>query len=86
MTNSTTDVLLEASGVSLAFGSVQALRDVSLTLRAGEITALVGDNGAGKSTLVRCVSGIHRPDRGRIVFDGAPIDCADWRRRPGGGE
>jgi D-xylose transport system ATP-binding protein len=67
------DVLLEASGVSLAFGSVQALRDVSLTLRAGEITALVGDNGAGKSTLVRCICGIHRPDEGGFTFQGRPV-------------
>ncbi|MFF4620540.1 MULTISPECIES: ATP-binding cassette domain-containing protein [Nonomuraea] len=66
--------LLEAHEVSLAFGSVRALADVSLTLRRGEITALVGDNGAGKSTLVRCVSGIHRPQSGRIVFDGAETD------------
>ncbi|MFI7134753.1 ATP-binding cassette domain-containing protein [Nonomuraea sp. NPDC050153] len=66
--------LLETHGVSLAFGSVRALADVSLTLRRGEITALVGDNGAGKSTLVRCVSGIHRPQSGRIVFDGAEVD------------
>ncbi|MEV4362154.1 ATP-binding cassette domain-containing protein [Nonomuraea sp. NPDC004186] len=66
--------LLEAHEVSLAFGSVRALADVSLTLRRGEITALVGDNGAGKSTLVRCISGIHRPQSGRIVFDGAETD------------
>ncbi|MEV6032429.1 ATP-binding cassette domain-containing protein [Nonomuraea sp. NPDC052116] len=66
--------LLETHEVSLAFGSVRALADVSLTLRRGEITALVGDNGAGKSTLVRCISGIHRPQSGRIVFDGAETD------------
>jgi D-xylose transport system ATP-binding protein len=65
-----TDVLLAADNVSLSFGSVRALVDVSLQLRRGEITALVGDNGAGKSTLVRCMSGIHRPDAGAITFDG----------------
>jgi D-xylose transport system ATP-binding protein len=65
-----TDVLLAADNVSLSFGSVRALVDVSLQLRHGEITALVGDNGAGKSTLVRCMSGIHRPDAGTITFDG----------------
>ena len=68
-----TDILLETRDVSLAFGSVQALRDVSVTLRPGEITALVGDNGAGKSTLVRCICGIHRPDAGEINFDGGPV-------------
>jgi len=62
--------LLRVQDVSLSFGSVRALRDVSLTLGRGEITALVGDNGAGKSTLVRCMSGIHRPDAGDITFDG----------------
>lgn len=64
------EVILGVQGVSKAFGNVQALRDVDLTLRCGEITALVGDNGAGKSTLVRCIVGIHRPDSGTVVFDG----------------
>jgi ABC-type sugar transport system ATPase subunit len=66
--------LLQAQDVSLSFGSVRALRNVSLDLRPGEVTALVGDNGAGKSTLVRCISGIHRPDSGHIVFDGSRTD------------
>ena len=61
--------LLRVDDVSLSFGSVRALVEVSLTLRPGEITALVGDNGAGKSTLVRCISGIHRPDAGAIFLD-----------------
>ncbi|MEV6600943.1 ATP-binding cassette domain-containing protein [Actinoplanes sp. NPDC051346] len=65
--------LLSTDGVSLSFGSVRALVDVSLTLRPGEITALVGDNGAGKSTLVRCVAGIHRPDAGTISLDGKEL-------------
>jgi ABC-type sugar transport system ATPase subunit len=68
------DVLLECQNVSLSFGNVRALIDVSLTLRQGEITALIGDNGAGKSTLVRCVSGIHRPDSGHILLDGRKTD------------
>lgn len=70
----TGDVLVDVEDVSLSFGSVRALVDVSLTIRQGEITALVGDNGAGKSTLVRCISGIHRPDSGHIVFDGTKTD------------
>jgi ABC-type sugar transport system ATPase subunit len=72
-TASTTTALVEIDDVSLSFGSVRALVDVSLALRPGEITALVGDNGAGKSTLVRCLSGIHRPDSGRISFEGQQI-------------
>jgi len=66
--------LLQAQDVSLSFGSVRAVRNVSLDVRPGEVTALVGDNGAGKSTLVRCISGIHRPDSGHIVFDGSTTD------------
>jgi D-xylose transport system ATP-binding protein len=69
-----TTALVDVRDVSLSFGSVRALRDVSLTLAPGEITALVGDNGAGKSTLVRCLSGIHRADAGEISFEGAPVD------------
>jgi D-xylose transport system ATP-binding protein len=63
--------LLSCEDVSKSFGSVRALVDVSVWARRGEVTALVGDNGAGKSTLVRCIAGVHRPDGGRIVFDGA---------------
>jgi simple sugar transport system ATP-binding protein len=65
--------LLSVDDVSLSFGNVRALVGVSLTLRAGEITALVGDNGAGKSTLVRCISGIHRPDSGTISLEGREL-------------
>jgi D-xylose transport system ATP-binding protein len=72
-TDTKTDVLLSVDDVSLSFGSVRALVDVSLTLRRGEITALVGDNGAGKSTLVRCISGIHRADKGTISLEGEPL-------------
>lgn len=68
------DTLLQVHSVSLAFGSIRALREVSLTIGRGEITALVGDNGAGKSTLVRCICGIHRPDDGHITFDDTKSD------------
>lgn len=65
------DALLVVDNVSLSFGQVRALRDVSMHARRGEVTAIVGDNGAGKSTLIRCVSGIHKPDAGTIDFDGS---------------
>lgn len=67
-------VLLSVDDTSLSFGMVKALQNVSLSIRSGEITALVGDNGAGKSTLVRCLSGIHRPDAGTMHFDQHPLD------------
>ncbi|RFU39672.1 sugar ABC transporter ATP-binding protein [Actinomadura logoneensis] len=65
--------VLSARGVGRSFGAVRALDDVTLDLRAGEVTALVGDNGAGKSTLVKILSGVVVPDTGRIVLGGEPV-------------
>lgn len=64
------DYLYEARNVSKSYGSVLALEDVSIGVRAGEILGLVGDNGAGKSTLVKVLSGAHQPDHGTVVLDG----------------
>ncbi len=63
-------VLYEARRVSKSYGSVIALEDVDLSVRAGEIVGLVGDNGAGKSTLVKVLSGMHAPDAGALYLDG----------------
>jgi ribose transport system ATP-binding protein len=63
-------VVLSLSGVSKAFGAVQALRDVSVDCRAGEIHALVGENGSGKSTLLGVASGFLAPDRGTVEIGG----------------
>jgi branched-chain amino acid transport system permease protein len=65
--------LLEIEDVSIAFGGVRALSSVSMTIDQGAIVALIGPNGAGKSTLFNCITGIYRPDAGRIRFDGTPI-------------
>ncbi|MGE0004205.1 MAG: sugar ABC transporter ATP-binding protein [Parvibaculaceae bacterium] len=64
------DALLEASGVAKAYGAVAALRNASLTVRPGEVHALMGANGAGKSTLVKILTGAIRPDSGRILIRG----------------
>jgi L-arabinose transport system ATP-binding protein len=64
--------ILALRAVSKHFGAVQALEDVTLEIREGEILALVGENGAGKSTLVRILEGVHQPDEGRVEVDGAP--------------
>ena len=64
---------VELRGVSKRFGATAALTDVSLDLRAGEIHALVGENGAGKSTLVKILAGVHAPDSGTILLDGASV-------------
>src|SRR5688572_9034054 len=62
--------LLEARSVSKYFGAVVAIEDVSLAVRAGEITCLLGDNGAGKSTLIKTLSGVHMPSSGTLAVDG----------------
>lgn len=64
---------LRMAGIRKHFGGVQALRDVSLDLYAGEVVALVGDNGAGKSTLVKVMAGVHQPSSGQMWLDGRPV-------------
>ena len=66
----TTDLLLEATGVSKTYGAVVALKSASLAVRPGEVHALMGANGAGKSTLVKILTGAVRPDAGRIAVRG----------------
>jgi ABC-type sugar transport system ATPase subunit len=65
--------LLRLRGVSKNFGPVQALIDVDLDIRPGEVTALIGDNGAGKSVMIKCIAGIHAPESGEILWDGSPV-------------
>jgi branched-chain amino acid transport system ATP-binding protein len=64
---------LVVSGVSKRFGGVNAVEDVSLSLRAGEIVSIIGPNGAGKTSLLNTISGFYRPDTGRITMDGVDI-------------
>ncbi|MDX0009840.1 ATP-binding cassette domain-containing protein (plasmid) [Sinorhizobium meliloti] len=65
--------LLSLRAIKKSFGAVQVLLGVDLDVRAGEVTALVGDNGAGKSTLIKCLAGIHQPNAGEILWEGQPI-------------
>ncbi|WP_322107325.1 sugar ABC transporter ATP-binding protein [Paraburkholderia sp. J41] len=71
--SATPRAVLETRGVFKTFGVVRALRDVSLTLRAGEVHGLVGENGAGKSTLIKVLTGFHQPDTGTLTLDGANV-------------
>ena len=66
--------LLELNDVEATYGRIRALRGVSLHVEAGEIVTLIGANGAGKTTTLRAISGLLRPSKGKITFDG--IDCA----------
>ena len=65
--------ILEIRGVAKRFDATQALEDVSLSLHAGEIHALLGENGAGKSTLIKIITGVHQPDSGQILLGGQPV-------------
>jgi len=65
--------VLELAGISKHFGAIQALRDVSLALHAGEVVGLMGDNGAGKSTLVKVIAGNFPPSTGTIQMEGRKL-------------
>jgi len=64
------DVVLALEGVSLAFGGVKALTDVSFDVREHEIRAIIGPNGAGKSSMLNVINGVYKPQQGRITFQG----------------
>ena len=65
--------LIDVENVSKYFGSVIALKDVSMTVNAGEVLCLLGDNGAGKSTLIKTLSGVHQPTEGEIRLEGKKV-------------
>ena len=69
----TSDILLEARGVTMRFGGISALTNVSLVIRPGEIVSLIGPNGAGKTTFLNVMAGVYSPTGGSITFDGRPL-------------
>lgn len=77
------DIILETRGLTKHYGGVHALNDADFVLHKGEHVAIMGDNGAGKSTFVRNITGVERPTRGEIIFDGktvaftSPIDARE---------
>ncbi|HSM41857.1 MAG TPA: ATP-binding cassette domain-containing protein, partial [Afifellaceae bacterium] len=66
--------LLEVAGLTKRFGSLTACNAIDLSIRKGEIHALLGENGAGKSTLVKMLFGALAPDEGRILWNGGPVE------------
>lgn len=72
-TQSARPVVLQMIDIDKRFQGVHALKKCNLELRKGEVHALVGENGAGKSTLMKCLTGIHKPEEGRIVYNGKEV-------------
>src|SRR5215475_16021272 len=72
-------VVLAMRNISKRFGGTLALDNVDLTLRRGEVLALLGENGAGKSTLIKILAGVHQPDGGEILFAGRKVDVQRQR-------
>jgi len=71
------NVLLEMQGIGKTFPGVRALEGVQLTVKEGQVHALLGENGAGKSTLIKILSGAYRKDEGQILFEGQPVEIRD---------
>ena len=68
------DAILELKGISVSYGSIAAVQDLSLTVYTGEIVTLIGSNGAGKSTTLRTISGLLRPRHGDVIYKGQRIN------------
>jgi branched-chain amino acid transport system ATP-binding protein len=68
MTNNNT--VLQVENISLAFGGVKALTDISFDVKQGEVRAIIGPNGAGKSSMLNCINGVYQPQQGRITLNG----------------
>src|SRR5436305_10458328 len=77
--NTQTAPLIDVQNVSKIFGSVIALKDISMKVNAGKVMCLLGDNGAGKSTLIKILSGVHQPSEGRCLFEGKELNFTSPR-------
>src|ERR1700722_17350447 len=75
--------IIQARGLSLSFGSTPALRGASLSVRRGEIVAVMGPSGSGKSTLLHCLAGILVPDQGEVSYDGQRLHRLSSNGRTG---
>ena len=71
------DVILDVKNISLGFGGVKALTDISFNVREHEVRAIIGPNGAGKSSMLNCINGVYRPQQGAITFKGQTFSHMD---------
>ena len=71
------DVILDVKNISLSFGGVNALTDISFDVREHEVRAIIGPNGAGKSSMLNCINGVYTPQKGSISFKGQAFDHMD---------
>ncbi|HHX90659.1 MAG TPA: ABC transporter ATP-binding protein [Paracoccus sp.] len=76
-----TAAALRVDGISLSFGGLKALQNVSFDVAPGTITALIGPNGAGKTSMFNCISGFYKPDAGRIVLDDHDVSALHAPKR-----
>jgi branched-chain amino acid transport system ATP-binding protein len=77
--------MLKLESVSISYGAIQAVRDVSIDVPKGEVVTIIGANGAGKSTLLKSIVGLESVGSGRVVFDGEDITATPAHRRTGMG-
>jgi branched-chain amino acid transport system ATP-binding protein len=71
------DVILDVKNISLSFGGVNALQNISFDVREHEVRAIIGPNGAGKSSMLNCINGVYTPQKGTISFKGKTFDHMD---------
>ena len=71
------DIVLDVKNISLSFGGVKALTDISFDVREHEVRAIIGPNGAGKSSMLNCINGVYTPQKGTISFMGQTFDHMD---------
>ena len=76
----TGDVILEVNNISLNFGGVKALTDISFNVREHEVRAIIGPNGAGKSSMLNCINGVYTPQQGSITFRGKTFSNMNSRQ------